>query len=157
MSRSGVALRTAYSYVAPSEYDEAPARPFQRPADPAIKDVFLQRPEVIRAFAQMVCEGYVSQRPTMPESVKRETDGCFDEEDEEAKIKRLFEDAGDDPQHFLKCSELLRELESSAIYLSGNRLGRLMKQWGYTTEKKGNSKGWCGIRLVKNYLALSDY
>ena len=30
--------------------------------------------------------------------------------------------------------------------------------WGYTTEKKGNSKGWCGIRLVKNYLTLSsDY
>jgi len=105
----------------------------------------------------MVCEAYGPQRPTMPESVKRETDECFDEEDEETKIKGLFEDAGDDPQHFLKCSELLRELESSAIYLSGNRLGRLMKQWGYTTEKKGNSKGWCGIRLVKNYLALSDY
>ena len=94
----------------------------------------------------------------MPESVKRETDECFDEEDEEIKIKGMFEDAGDDPQHFLKCSELLRELETIAIYLSGNRLGRLMKQWGYTAEKKGNSKGWCGIRLVKNYLTLSsDY
>ena len=46
---------------------------------------------------------------------------------------------------------------SGANYLSGNRLGRLMKQWGYTTEKKDNSKGWCGIRLVKNYLALNDY
>jgi hypothetical protein len=33
-----------------------------------------------------------------------------------------------------------------------------MKQWGYTTQKKGSSKGWCGIRLVKNYLTLSsDY
>jgi hypothetical protein len=51
-----VAVRTAYSYVAPSEYDEATARPFQRPADPDIKDVFLLRPEIIRAFAQMVCE-----------------------------------------------------------------------------------------------------
>jgi len=152
-----VAVRTAYSYVAPSEYDEKTARPFQRPADPDIKDVFLQRPEVLQAFAQMVCEAYGPQRPTMPESVKRETDECLDEEDEETKIKGLFEDAADDPQHFLKCSELLRELESNAIYLSGNRLGRLMKQWGYTTDKKGNSKGWCGIRLVKNYLALSDY
>ena len=152
-----VAVRTAYSYVAPLEYDEKTARPFQRPADPDIKDVFLKRPEVIRAFAQMVCEAYGPQRPTMPECVKRETDECFDEEDEETKIKGLFEDTGDDPQHFLKCSELLRELESSAIYLSGNRLGRLMKQWGYTTDKKGNSKGWCGIRLVKNHLALSDY
>jgi phage/plasmid-associated DNA primase len=152
-----VAVRTAYSYVAPSEYDEKTARPFQRPADPDIKDVFLQRPEVLQAFAQMVCEAYGPQRPTMPECVKRETDECFDEEDEETKIKGLFEDAADDPQHFLKCSELLRELESNAIYLSGNRLGRLMKQWGYTTDKKGNSKGWCGIRLVKNYLALSDY
>ena len=29
---------------------------------------------------------------------------------------------------------------------------------GYTTEKKGNSKEWCGIRHVKNYLTLSsDY
>ena len=152
-----VAVRTAYSYVAPSEYDEKTARPFQKKADPDIKDVFLQRPEVIRAFAQMVCEAYGPQRPVMPECVRKETEECFDEEDEETKIKGLFEDAGDDPQHFLKCSELLRELETSAIYLSGNRLGRLMKQWGYATEKKGNSKGWCGIRLVKNHLVLSDY
>ena len=28
--------------------------------------------------------------------------------------------------------------------------------WGYTTEKKGNSKGWCGIRLGKNYLTVSS-
>jgi hypothetical protein len=88
-----VAVRTAYSYVAPSEYDDATARLFQRPADPDIKDVFLRRPEVIRAFAKMVCEAYGPQRrPTMPESVKRETDECFDEEDEETKIKGLFED-----------------------------------------------------------------
>ena len=152
-----VAVRTAYSYVAPSEYDEKTARPFQKKADPDIKDVFLRRPEVLQAFAQMVCEAYGPQRPVMPECVRKETDECFDEEDEETKIKGLFEDAGDEPQHFLKCSELLRELETSAIYLSGNRLGRLMKQWGYATEKKGNSKGWCGIRLVKNHLVLSDY
>ena len=37
-----VAVRTAYSYVAPSEYDQATAGPFQRPADPDIKDVFLK-------------------------------------------------------------------------------------------------------------------
>ena len=124
-----MAVRTAYSYVAPSEYDEKKARPFQRPADPDIKDVFLQRPEVLQAFAQLICEGYIPERPALPKSVRIETDECFDEENEETKIKGLFEDAGDDPQHFLKCSELLRELESSAIYLSGNRLGRLMKQW----------------------------
>ena len=41
-----VAVRTAYSYVAPLEYDEKTARPFQRPADPDIKDGFLRRPEV---------------------------------------------------------------------------------------------------------------
>ena len=30
--------------------------------------------------------------------------------------------------------------------------------WGYATEKKGNSKGWLGIRLGKNHLSLSsDY
>ena len=30
--------------------------------------------------------------------------------------------------------------------------------WGYATEKKGNSKGWFGIRLGKNHLSLSsDY
>ena len=39
-----VAVRTGYSYVAPSEYDEATARLFQRLADPDIKDVYLQRP-----------------------------------------------------------------------------------------------------------------
>ena len=78
----------------------------------------------------MCCEVNVSQRPKMPESGKIETDECFDEEDEETTIKGLFEDAGNDPKHFLTCSELLRELESSAIYLSGNRLGWIMRQWG---------------------------
>jgi phage/plasmid-associated DNA primase len=142
-----VAVRTAYSYVAPSEYVEKTARPFHKPADPDIKDVFLQRPDVIRAFAQMVCEAYVSQRPTMPESVKKETDECFEEDDEETKIKGLFEYGKDD---FLRCSNLLKELESNSIYLSGNRLGRLMKKWGYTTETKNKSKGWCGIRIIKD-------
>ena len=86
-----VAVRTAYSYVAPSEYDEATAKSFEKVADENIKDGFLRRPEVLQAFAQMVCEAYGPQRPTMPECVKRETDECFDEEDEETKIKGLFE------------------------------------------------------------------
>ena len=75
----------------------------------------------------MVREDYGPQRQTMPESVKRETDECFDVEDEDTKIKGLFEDAVDDPQHLLKCSEFLQELESSAIYLPDNRLGWIMK------------------------------
>ena len=36
---------------------------------------------------QLVYEAYSPQRPTMPESVTRETGEGFDEEDEETKIK----------------------------------------------------------------------
>jgi len=98
-----VAVRTAFSYISPADYDEKTAKSFEKVADENIKDGSLRRPEILQAFAQLVCEGYVSQRPVMPESITRETDECFDEEDEEIKIKGLFEDAGDDPQHFLKC------------------------------------------------------
>ena len=87
-----MAVRTAYSYVAQSEYDEKTAKSFEKVADENIKDGFLRRPEVIQAFAQMVCEAYGPRGPTMPESVSRgRPDECFDEEDEETKIKSLFE------------------------------------------------------------------
>ena len=85
-----VAVRTAYSYLSPADYDEKTAKSFEKVADENIKDGFLRRPEVLQAFAQLVCEGYVSQRPVMPESIKRETDECFEEEDEETKIKSLY-------------------------------------------------------------------
>ena len=90
-----VAVRTAYSYLSPKEFDSARAKPFEKVADEDIKDVFLRRPEVLQAFAQLICEGYVPERPALPESVKIETDECFDEEDEETKIKGLFEDVTD--------------------------------------------------------------
>ena len=45
---------------------------------------------MLQAFAQLICEGYVPERPALPESVKIETDECFDEEDEETKTKTLY-------------------------------------------------------------------
>ena len=153
-----VAVRTAYSYLSPKEFDEARAKPFEKVADEDIKDVFLRRPEVLQAFAQLICEGYVPERPALPESVKIETDECFDEEDEETKIKGLFEDVtdykGDEKfRPFVTKKQLVRKLEENGIHLSTNRLTRHMKGWGYPADdRKNGERGWYDIKFVNSTL-----
>ena len=129
-----VAVRTAYSYLSPADYDEKTAKSFEKVADENIKDGFLRRPEILQAFAQLVCEGYVSQRPVMPECVRKETDECFEEEDEETKIKRIFEYVkweGSEEKYrpFVTKRQLVRKLEENGVHLSTNRLTRHMKGW----------------------------
>ena len=149
-----VAIRTEYSYISP--YDEKTAKPFQRPADEDIKDVFLHRPEVLQGFAQLICEGYVSKRPTLPDKVKIETDECFDEEDEETKIRGLFQDVewnGSDEKNrpFVTKKLLVRKLEENGVHISTNRLTRHMKGWGYPSDqRKGGERGWFDIRTDMN-------
>lgn len=158
-----VAVRTAYSYVAPSEYDEKTAKSFEKVADENIKDGFLRRPEILQAFAQMVCEAYGPQRPTMPECVKRETDECFDEEDEETKIKGLFEYVkweGSEEKYrpFVSKRQLVRKLEENGIHLSTNRLTRHMKGWGYPAgDRKNGERGWYDIKFVHDMEFAHDY
>jgi len=153
-----VAVRTAYSYLSPKEFDSVRAKPFEKVADEDIKDVFLRRPEVLQAFAQLICEGYVPERPALPESVKIETDECFDEEDEETKIKGLFEDVtdykGDEKfRPFVTKKQLVRKLEENGIHLSTNRLTRHMKGWGYPADdRKNGERGWYDIKFVNSTL-----
>ena len=128
-----VAVRTAFSYLSPKEFDEAKAKPFEKVADEDIKDVFLRRPEVLQAFAQLICEGYVPERPALPTSVKIETDECFDEEDEETKIKGLFEDVtdfkGDEKYRpFITKKQFVNKLEENHIFLSSHRVSQGRKK-----------------------------
>ena len=128
-----VAVRTAFSYLSPKEFDEAKAKPFEKVADEDIKDVFLRRPEVLQAFAQLICEGYVPERPALPKSVKIETDECFDEEDEDTKIKGLFEDVtdfkGDEKYRtFITKKQFVNKLEENHIFLSSHRVSQGRKK-----------------------------
>ena len=94
----------------------------------------------------------------MPESVKIETDECFDEEDEETKIKGLFEDVtdykGDEKfRPFVTKKQLVRKLEENGIHLSTNRLTRHMKGWGYPADdRKNGERGWYDIKFVNSML-----
>ena len=158
-----VAVRTAYSYLSPADYGEKTAKSFEKVADENIKDGFLRRPEVLQAFAQLVCEGYVSQRPVMPESIKRETDECFEEEDEETKIKSLFEYVkweGSEEKYrpFVTKRQLVRKLEENGVHLSTNRLTRHMKGWGYPSgDRKNGERGWYDIKFVHDMEFRHDY
>ena len=150
-----VAIRTAFSYINPADFNEKTAKPFQKVADEDVKDVFLHRPEILQAFAQLICEGYVPQRPAMPECVRIETDECFDEEDEEAKIKNLFEyvkwEGGDKKYRpFLKKDLFVKKLDDIGVQISTNRLSRHMKGWGYPVDDRGRKgeRGWYDIKLV---------
>ena len=153
-----VAVRTAYSYVSPAEFDEVTAKPYQRKADEDIKNCFLRRPEILKAFAQLICEAYVPNRPGVPPRVKKETDSAFDEEDEEQKIKSLFEDVPRGPREderfraFVSRKQFVRRLEENSIYLSSNRLTRLMKTWGYSGDDRSRGeRGWFLVKLTNEY------
>ena len=111
----------------------------------------------------MVCEAYGPQRPTMPECVKRETDECFDEEDEETKVKSLFEyvkweGSEEKYRHFVSKRQLVRKLEENGIHLSTNRLTRHMKGWGYPAgDRKNGERGWYDIKFVHDMEFARDY
>ena len=154
-----VAVRTAYSYLSPKEFDSVRAKPFEKVADEDIKDVFLRRPEILQAFAQLICEGYVPERPALPESVKIETDECFDEEDEETKIKGLFEDVtdfkGDEKYRpFITKKQFVNKLEENHIFISTHRLTKHMVRWGYPKEDRNRrgDRGWLNIQFVNSML-----
>ena len=154
-----VAVRTAFSYISPKEYDPARGKPFEKVADEDIKDVFLRRPEVLQAFAQLICEGYIPERPALPKSVRIETDECFDEEDEETKIKGLFEDVtdfkGDEIYRpFISKKQFVTKLEENHIFISTHRLTKHMVRWGYSKEDRNRrgDRGWLNIQFVNSML-----
>ena len=118
---------------------------------------------VTTAVAEEVCEGYVSERPIMPECVRKETDECFEEEDEETKIKSLFESVkweGSEEKYrpFVTKRQLVRKLEENGVHLSTNQLTRHMKSWGYSADdRKIGERGWCDIKFVNDMEFLQDY
>ena len=99
----------------------------------------------------------------MPECVKRETDECFDEEDEETKIKGLFEYVkweGSEEKYrpFVSKRQLVRKLEENGVHLSTNRLTRHMKGWGYPAgDRKNGERGWYDIKFVHDMEFAHDY
>ena len=100
----------------------------------------------------------------MPPRVKEETDSAFDEEDEEQKIKSLFEDVPRGPREderfraFVSRKQFVRRLEENSIYLSTNRLTRLMKTWGYSGDDRSRGeRGWFDIKLTMNMTCKNLY
>ena len=114
---------------------------------------------MLRAFAQLICEGYIPERPALPKSVRIETDECFDEEDEETKIKGLFEDVtdfkGDEIYRpFISKKQFVTKLEENHIFISTHRLTKHMVRWGYSKEDRNRrgDRGWLNIQFVNSML-----
>ena len=99
----------------------------------------------------------------MPESIKSETDECFEEEDEETKIKSLFEYVkweGSEEKYrpFVTKRQLVRKLEENGVHLSTNRLTRLMKGLVYPAgDRKNGERGLYDIKFVHDMEFRHDY
>ena len=84
--------------------------------------------------------------------------GTFEEEDEETKIKSLFEYVkweGSEEKYrpFVTKRQLVRKLEENGVHLSTNRLTRHMKGWGYPAgDRKNGERGWYDIKFVNSTL-----
>ena len=71
----------------------------------------------------------------------------------------MFEDVPRNPREdekyraFVSKKQFVRKLEENAIYLSSNRLTRLMKTWGYSVnDRSGGERGWFDIKLAGDQL-----
>jgi hypothetical protein len=81
------------------------------------------------------------------------------EEDEETKIKGLFEDVtdfkGDEIYRpFISKKQFVTKLEENHIFISTHRLTKHMVRWGYSKEDRNRrgDRGWLNIQFVNSML-----
>lgn len=146
-------LETQYSYL-PKEQIE-PEMVNVRVADESIKSVFVNRPDVIKTFAMMVCRSYTRKCPVPPECVIQESKEWNDNDNIDGKIKGLYET---DKNSYIVCSQLHMAAKRSGLEISLRKLGMIMKSFGYqsTSERLDGKvvKAYKGIRLV---IEQADY
>lgn len=128
-------VSTEYSYLEGDDYERRKTNPEVRQADPTIKNVFIKDPEVIEAFAYLVCNAYEPFKPRAPESVLQESKQWTETDDINEKISSLFITTGNKAD-FISAKQLISLCGINNIDVSSTRLGRLMRKFGHPAVKK---------------------
>ena len=127
---------TAYKYLLPDKYDAYgdTVPDFVKRADPTLKSEWLKRKDVQQAFAQLICEAWVPERPICPQSILDETKSLVDEISDDAKIQDLIIETGmqDDK---LSLPQLQTKLKIEGIDLTITSIKKKLIDMGHSETK----------------------
>ena len=119
-------------------------------ADLTIKSEWIKRPEVIRAFAQLVCEAYETTRPEAPAAIL-ETSAKYLEDD---NVDARYRPSSTPPIRRVRVGEGLQRgrEERADINMNSESLNEKLGDWGYKKQQKKisgrNQYVIHGMRLV---------
>ena len=143
-------IPTAYKYLLDDNYEAEKDKAYVRRADPTIKSEWIKRPEVIRAFAQLVCEAYENTRPEAPATILETSAKYLEDDNVDAKIQALFDPA--DPDEYVLVKDFNTAAKRADINMNSESLNEKLGYWGYTKQQKKisgrNQYVIHGMRLV---------
>ena len=143
-------IPTAYKYLLDDKYEAEKDKAYVRRADPTIKSEWIKRPEVIRAFAQLVCEAYENTRPEAPAAILETSAKYLEDDNVDAKIQALFDPA--DPDEYVLVKDFNAAVKRADINMNSESLNEKLGDWGYKKQQKKisgrNQYVIHGMRLV---------
>jgi hypothetical protein len=143
-------IPTAYKYLLDDKYEAEKDKAYVRRADPTIKSEWIKRPEVIRAFAQLVCEAYEPTRPDAPAAILETSAKYLEDDNVDAKIQALFDPA--DPDEYVLVKDFNAAAKRADINMNSESLNEKLGDWGYKKQQKKisgrNQYVIHGMRLV---------
>jgi len=143
-------IPTAYKYLLDDKYEAEKDKAYVRRADPTIKSEWIKRPEVIRAFAQLVCEAYETTRPEAPAVILETSAKYLEDDNVDAKIQALFDPA--DPDEYVLVKDFNAAVKRADINMNSESLNEKLGDWGYKKQQKKisgrNQYVIHGMRLV---------
>ena len=143
-------IPTAYKYLLDDKYEAEKDKAYVRRADPTIKSEWIKRPEVIRAFAQLVCEAYENTRPEAPAAILETSAKYLEDDNVDAKIQALFDPA--DPNEYVLVKDFNAAAKRADINMNSESLNEKLGDWGYKKQQKKisgrNQYVIHGMRLV---------
>jgi len=143
-------IPTAYKYLLDDKYEAEKDKAYVRRADPTIKSEWIKRPEVIRAFAQLVCEAYETTRPEAPAAILETSAKYLEDDNVDAKIQALFDPA--DPGEYVLVKDFNAAAKRADINMNSESLNEKLGDWGYKKQQKKisgrNQYVIHGMRLV---------
>jgi hypothetical protein len=143
-------IPTAYKYLLDDKYEAEKDKAYVRRADPTIKSEWIKRSEVIRAFAQLVCEAYETTRPEAHAAILETSAKYLEDDNVDAKIQALFDPA--DPGEYVLVKDFNAAVKRADINMNSESLNEKLGDWGYKKQQKKisgrNQYVIHGMRLV---------
>ena len=146
-------IETSYSYLHGDLYESQKKNPNVRKADTNLKSVWMKRKDVLEAYASLVVKAYEEEEPIAPARVIEESREWTEDDNIGERFAQLFEATGNE-HDTLTPKDVKRIAETNGILASPNKLGRMMRTLGFTSEN--TKRGDKTIRLYKGVREVVD-